>query len=110
MTKRVTCARVHEWTPENTYTRPNGERECRTCKDIKFAEWIAAHPRTGVRTPTVPRQRRAPRPIKTCVACRASLERGDVCDQCAVCRCGSGRPPGLCHGTSKSGLRVAVCR
>ena len=26
------CKHGHEFTPENTYTRPNGRRECRTCQ------------------------------------------------------------------------------
>lgn len=26
------CAQGHEYTPENTYYRPNGRRDCRTCK------------------------------------------------------------------------------
>lgn len=26
------CSREHEYTPENTYTTPDGRRECRTCK------------------------------------------------------------------------------
>jgi len=26
------CRRGHEFKPENTYVRPNGERTCRTCK------------------------------------------------------------------------------
>ena len=27
-----TCRQGHPWTPENTHNRPDGRRECRTCK------------------------------------------------------------------------------
>lgn len=56
----------------------------------------------------------------TCPSCRArapwkkqrrgpvpSHEFSRVCARCAVCRCGSGKPPGLCHGVALSGHRVA---
>lgn len=26
------CSKGHEWTPENTYYRSNGKRQCRACK------------------------------------------------------------------------------
>jgi hypothetical protein len=26
------CQRGHKWTKSNTYTRPNGDRECRACR------------------------------------------------------------------------------
>lgn len=29
--KQTTCRKGHEWTPENTYTRPGGTRLCREC-------------------------------------------------------------------------------
>lgn len=29
------CYRGHEYTPENTYTRPNGTRECRACMHVR---------------------------------------------------------------------------
>jgi hypothetical protein len=36
MTDVGTCARGHEWTPENTYTVPStGKRMCRACKKMK---------------------------------------------------------------------------
>jgi hypothetical protein len=36
MTDVGTCARGHEWTPENTYTVPStGKRNCRTCKKMQ---------------------------------------------------------------------------
>jgi hypothetical protein len=28
------CARDHEFTPENTYTAPNGKRQCRACRKL----------------------------------------------------------------------------
>jgi len=27
-----TCKQGHKWTPENSYIRPDGQRDCRTCK------------------------------------------------------------------------------
>jgi len=38
-----------------------------------------------------------------CIGCGKHTERGSVCDDCSVCRCGSGKPPGLCHRIAKSG-------
>lgn len=29
---KTQCPQGHEYSPENTYIRPNGKRECRTCK------------------------------------------------------------------------------
>jgi len=29
------CRHGHRWTPENTYIRPDGIRECRKCRDIR---------------------------------------------------------------------------
>lgn len=31
-TKKTHCIRGHEFTHENTYTKPNGKRQCRQCK------------------------------------------------------------------------------
>lgn len=31
-TKRTHCKRGHEYTAENVYVHPNGDRECRTCR------------------------------------------------------------------------------
>lgn len=33
--ERTHCKRGHEFTPENTYIRPNGNRECRACRPIR---------------------------------------------------------------------------
>lgn len=33
--RKTHCPQGHEYTPENTYTRPNGKRECRTCRKAK---------------------------------------------------------------------------
>lgn len=30
--RKTHCKRGHEFTEDNTYVRPNGDRECRTCK------------------------------------------------------------------------------
>lgn len=32
--RRSTCSHGHAFTPENTYTRPDGGRKCRICKRI----------------------------------------------------------------------------
>ena len=32
---RDTCKRGHEFTPENTYTFPNGRRNCRACRKAR---------------------------------------------------------------------------
>jgi len=33
------CQRGHEFKPENTYVRPNGERTCRTCRQAYAREY-----------------------------------------------------------------------
>jgi hypothetical protein len=35
------CKRGHEFTPENTYTRANGYRHCRTCERARWRRWAA---------------------------------------------------------------------
>lgn len=35
------CRRGHPWTPENTYVRPSGARNCRTCREIRRAKALA---------------------------------------------------------------------
>ncbi|MFJ8146570.1 HNH endonuclease signature motif containing protein [Streptomyces sp. NPDC096048] len=35
------CQEGHEYTPENTYRRPNGARLCRTCKNAEKARYRA---------------------------------------------------------------------
>lgn len=51
--------------------------------------------------------------IATCRGCGRPFEvpfgraKGmEMCDGCAVCKCGSGKPPGLCHGISRSNQKV----
>lgn len=31
------CQRGHVWSEENTYTRPDGTRECRACRKLRGA-------------------------------------------------------------------------
>ncbi len=38
------CQRGHELTPENTYVRPNGQRECKTCKQAYEREYRQRNP------------------------------------------------------------------
>ena len=38
------CKRGHEYTIENTYTKPAGGRACRTCKRLTLQVWRAANP------------------------------------------------------------------
>ena len=38
---------------------------------------------------------------RRCRICGLVIDGGSICDECAVCYCGSGRPPGLCHGISR---------
>lgn len=105
------CPNGHEMTPENTYTKPkSGKAECRACRRADRNAWYHANvsPRVKPRTPR--REATALRPEKSCTGCGRPLPRGNVCNECAVCRCGSGLPPGLCHGVSKSGHRVEVCK
>ena len=33
------CIHGHEYTPENTYLRPNGSRNCKICQRIREREW-----------------------------------------------------------------------
>lgn len=33
------CANGHEYTPENTYIRPNGQRDCRICNADRQRRW-----------------------------------------------------------------------
>ncbi len=35
----VTCINGHDYTPENTYTRPDGTRDCRTCIRARVAKY-----------------------------------------------------------------------
>jgi formylmethanofuran dehydrogenase subunit E len=37
------CKRGHEFTPDNTRTRPNGHRTCIACMDMHRRNWRAAH-------------------------------------------------------------------
>lgn len=36
--RKTRCAQGHEYTPENTYTAPNGDRQCRICRRVRVAE------------------------------------------------------------------------
>ncbi|WP_393916337.1 HNH endonuclease [Halostreptopolyspora alba] len=36
---QVACRRGHAFTPENTITRSNGARKCRTCQRDRRREW-----------------------------------------------------------------------
>lgn len=38
-----TCRRGHEWTPANTYVRPDSKAECRACKAILTNERRLLH-------------------------------------------------------------------
>lgn len=35
------CVNGHEYTPENTYIRPNGQRDCRACGSARTRAWYA---------------------------------------------------------------------
>lgn len=35
------CPQRHEYTPENTYVRPNGKRQCLPCKRAQLLAWRA---------------------------------------------------------------------
>jgi len=41
---KTECKHGHTLTAENTYTDPNGKRECRACKIIRDREWLKANP------------------------------------------------------------------
>jgi hypothetical protein len=38
------CSAGHEYTPENTYIRPNGQRDCRQCANLRTREYRSRHP------------------------------------------------------------------
>lgn len=38
------CTRGHEYTPENTYTYPDGRRSCRECRRDDIAAWKQRNP------------------------------------------------------------------
>ncbi len=38
------CQRGHEFKPETTYVRPNGERECKTCRQASAREYRQRKP------------------------------------------------------------------
>ena len=43
----VTCINGHDYTPENTYIRPGGHRDCRACIRARVAKYRRRH-HTGV--------------------------------------------------------------
>ena len=43
-TLRTHCSANHEYTPENTYIRPNGDRACRQCAKLAMRESRRRHP------------------------------------------------------------------
>jgi len=55
------CIHGHEFTPENTYIRPNGNRSCRTCLRSRSMQWNRER---GVRPAN-------PIPTKVCPTCGA---------------------------------------
>src|SRR5690606_27089460 len=61
--RSATCASGHPWTPENTYIRPNGRRDCRACKREASRRAYAAG------------KKRPPKPVrKVCEFCRQEFE------------------------------------
>jgi AP2 domain len=42
--ERTHCSAGHELTPENTYTRPDGEWNCRQCGKLRMREYRREHP------------------------------------------------------------------
>lgn len=43
--RKTRCARGHEYSPDNTYIRPDGARSCRTCLRENHRRFHARHPR-----------------------------------------------------------------
>lgn len=43
--RKTHCKNGHEFTPENTYVRPGGDRLCRTCRTDYRREWWLTHER-----------------------------------------------------------------
>ncbi len=41
------CKQGHELKPENTYVRPNGKRECKTCRQAYEREYRQRNPEKG---------------------------------------------------------------
>jgi|SRR6516165_2009122 len=42
--RKTSCRHGHEFTPENTYTRPDGGRNCRACQVERQHRYIATRP------------------------------------------------------------------
>ncbi|WP_341935310.1 HNH endonuclease [Microbacterium sp. LWO14-1.2] len=40
---QVTCINGHDYTPENTYIKPDGHRDCRTCIRARVAKYARTH-------------------------------------------------------------------
>ncbi len=83
-------------TSSSSYTHdPRRPRHHARREDVKTRRLMAI--REGLRLKRV-----------RCICCgiRTMARKATICDDCAVCRCGSGKPPGVCHGVSRSGFRV----
>ncbi len=77
--------------------------------DMAFLLGVIEETKTADPSPIAPvvqptpetRTRRTVDSAKACSICGNDAGRGSICADCAVCGCGSGKPPGLCHGTSR---------
>lgn len=74
----TSCRRGHPWTPENTLTRRDGSRECRTCSRARQAQW-AKDKRAAERAA---RPAKPPRETQPCsvVDCKKSADARGMCN------------------------------